>query len=129
MPARVAPQSQPKQHRTRQIAKSDKSTASPAAPKPSLKADDNNSKAQPSPATGSQVQTSETNCAISKRTMVLLLKQVHARLRYGLDTLLVGLMLLKRVDFYVGEAKATLLVAALLEIAAKVHEFRTPQFS
>jgi hypothetical protein len=61
--------------------------------------------------------------------MVLLLKQVHARLRYGLDTLLVGLMLLKRVDFYVGEAKATLLVAALLEIAAKVHEFRTPQFS
>lgn len=79
--------------------------------------------------TQDDIQIEKPFCSLSKKDLIALLKQAHSRFRYGLDTLLACLMLLKQINFEVEESKGRLLVAALIMIAAKVHEFRTPQFS
>jgi hypothetical protein len=58
-----------------------------------------------------------------------LLRSVIARFRYSLDTYFVCLSLLHKIKFQIPHSRARLLAAALLLLAAKVHEFRTPRFS
>lgn len=78
--------------------------------------------------TQDDIQIEQQMSTLSKKDLVTLLKQVHSRFKYGLDTLLAALMLLKRINFEVEESRGKLLAAALLMIAGKVHEFRTPQY-
>ena len=78
--------------------------------------------------TEDNIQIESPMTSLSKRDLITLLKQAHARFRYGLDTLLACLMLLKHINFEVEERKGRLLVAALLMMGGKVHEFRPPQY-
>lgn len=63
-----------------------------------------------------------------KRRLLELVKQVHRRLRYGSDTLLVALLLLRQVRFEVEEGRERLMAAVLVAMAGKVHEYRAPEF-
>ena len=57
----------------------------------------------------------------SKRSLLALVKQVHRQLRYGMDTLMVALLLLRQVSFEVEESREKLMAAVLVVMAAKVH--------
>ena len=142
MPARPTTRKpQPKQHRTRHIAKLSASQLLPCSDTV-LDTDDADSNIQTDSIQKDSIIQTESNIqtpqaplpkqavpVLHKGNLVFLLKQVHSRMRYGLDTLLVSLLLLKQIEFRVDLGKEKLLAAALLEIAAKVHEYRTPQFS
>jgi hypothetical protein len=49
--------------------------------------------------------------------------------RYSLDTHFVCLSLLAKIKFQISINRVKLLTAALLLLAGKVHEFRTPKFT
>lgn len=57
-----------------------------------------------------------------------MLKLAVLRFRYSLDTYYVCLSLLGKIKFQICPKKARLISAAVILIAGKVHEFRTPKF-
>jgi hypothetical protein len=56
------------------------------------------------------------------------LKLILNRFKYSLDTYHVCLSMLAAINFEIAAEKAKLIASAILLIAGKVHEFRTPKF-
>ena len=115
MPARLVRTMTLKEHRTRPISKNSQKL-SPA----STHTDDSTDNDLP-------IQMPPAN-PTSKITLIHLLRQLQTKLRYGADTLLTALMLLKQIgSLPVGQER--LIATALIVMAGKVHEYRTPQYS
>jgi hypothetical protein len=70
----------------------------------------------------------ECSSSSSPKEVASLLKFAIRRFKYSADTYLVCLTMLNRLKFEIPQGKVRLMASALLLIAAKVHEFRTPKF-
>ena len=66
---------------------------------------------------------------LTKSSLLPLLRQLKTTLRYSSDTLLAALLILRQLPLPLCLGSDRLTAAALLEMAAKVHEYRTPIFA
>ena len=78
--------------------------------------------------TNSSIQIFSDKAVVLKKNIIPHLRYLQNTMRYGIDTLMVSLLILKKIEMKVEEGKEKLLAATLLETAAKVHEFKTPKF-
>lgn len=62
------------------------------------------------------------------KEIVFLLKDITMRFKYSLDTYFVCLSLLSRINSKIPENRLRLMVAGLVLLSGKVHEYRTPRF-